>query len=79
MTIKKGEWLLLLEKEKKTKNEIHLLGQCWEQQTTSLIAFIFSVLVNVGKKIDAGLKVDASLKVDIDCDYDIILRKHLLV
>ena len=38
-------------KEKKSKNEIHLLGRCWEQQTTSLIAFIFGVLVNVGKKI----------------------------
>jgi len=37
--------------EEKSKNEIHLLGQCWERKTTSLIAFIFSVLVNVGKKV----------------------------
>ena len=36
---------------KKSKNENHLFGQCWEGQTTSLIAYIFGVLVNVGKKI----------------------------
>jgi len=38
-------------RQKRSKNEIHLLGQCWERQTTSLIAFIFGVLVNVEKKI----------------------------
>jgi len=45
VTIEKGE------RQKKSKNEIHLLGRCWEQQTTSLIAFIFSMLINVGKKV----------------------------
>ena len=48
MTIEKGE--LATSIEKKSKNEIRLLGRCWEPQTTSLIAFIFGVLVNVGKK-----------------------------
>jgi len=36
---------------RKKKNENHLLGWCWEWQTTSLIAFIFGMLVNVEKKI----------------------------
>ena len=36
---------------KKVKNEIRLLGRCWQRQSTSLIAFILSVLVNVGKRV----------------------------
>ena len=52
MTIEKGELVTSIEEKKvKSKNKIHLLRLCWEQQTTSLIAFIFGVLVNVGKKI----------------------------
>ena len=49
MTIEKGE--LATSVEKKSKNENHLFWRCWEGQTTSLISFIFGVLVNVGKKI----------------------------
>ena len=44
--IEKGELATSIEK-KKVNNKIHLLGQCWEQQSTSLIVFIFGVLVNV--------------------------------
>jgi len=47
--IEKGE--LVTSVKKKSENKIHLFGQCWEWQTTSLIAFIFGVLVNIGKKI----------------------------
>ena len=50
MTIEKGELATSIE-EKKSENENHLFGRCWEGQTTSLIAFIIGVLVNVGKKI----------------------------
>jgi len=50
--IEKGELATSIsEKEKKSKNKNHLFGRCWEGKTTSLIAFIFGVLVNVGKKI----------------------------
>ena len=49
MTIEKGE--LATSVEEKSHNEIHLLGRCWEQKTTSLIDFIIGVLVNVGKKV----------------------------
>jgi len=79
MTIKKGK--LATSVKKKSKNQIHLLGRCWEQQTTSLIAFIFGMLVNVGKKIvclQCGFKSCRESR-DIDCGYDIILRKHLLM
>jgi len=61
--------------------KIHLHGRHWEQQTTSLIAFIFGVLVNVGKKIvclQCGFKSWRELR-DIDCGYVIILQKRLLV
>jgi len=57
--IEKGE----LVEEKKTRTKIHLLGPCWELQTTSLIVFIFGVLVNIGKKImylNEGVKVIVS-------------------
>jgi len=47
--IEKGE--LATSVKKQSKNKIYLLGRCWERQTTSLIAFIFGVLVNVNKKI----------------------------
>ena len=50
MMIEKGELATSIA-EKKSKNENHLFGRCWERQITSLIAFIFAVLVNVGKKI----------------------------
>jgi len=46
--IEKGGLATSLE-GKISKNKI--LGQCCERQTTSLIAFIFGVLVNVGKKV----------------------------
>ena len=51
----KEMWQLRLENwsilsKKKSKNEIHLLWRCWEGQTTSLITFIFGMLVNFGKK-----------------------------
>jgi len=48
MTIEEGE--LATSVTEKSKNENYLFGQCWKGQTTSLIAFIFGVLVNVGKK-----------------------------
>jgi len=48
--IEKGELATSVE-EKKSENDIHLFRRCWERQTTSLITFIFGVLVNVGKKI----------------------------
>jgi len=48
MTIEKGD-LATSVKEKKVKTKIIFL--CWEGKTTSLIAFILGVLVNVGKKI----------------------------
>jgi len=48
VTIEKGE---LATSVIKSKNEIHLLGRCWERQTTSLIAFIFGLLVIVSKKV----------------------------
>jgi len=51
VTIEKGELATSVEVEEKSRNEIHPFGQCWEQQTTSLIAFIFGVLVNVENKI----------------------------
>ena len=76
--IEKGE--LATSIKKKVKNKIHLFGQCWEWQTTSLIAFIFGVLVNVGKKIvclQCGLKVDASRKtltVDMTSYYEMFPR-----
>ena len=47
MTIEKGE--LATSVKKKSENEIHLFGRCWEWQTTSLIVFIFGVLANVDK------------------------------
>jgi len=80
MTIEKGE-LATSVTEKKSKNQIHPFGQCWKRQTTSLIAFIFGVLVNVGKKIvylQCGFKSRRKSR-DIDCGYDIILRKCSLV
>ena len=49
VTIEKGE--LATSVKKISKNENHLFGRCWERQATSLIAFIFGMLVNVGKKI----------------------------
>jgi len=64
LMIGKGE--LATSVKKKSQNEIHQLGRCWEQQTTSLIAFIFGMLVNVGKKImclQCGLKVDVSREI----------------
>jgi len=80
--LRKENWLATsIRKDEKNKNQIHLLGQCWEQQTISLIAFIFGVLVNVGKKIvclQCGFKSCRESR-DIDCDYDIILQKHSLV
>jgi len=45
VTIEKGELATSIKERK--ENEIHLLGSCWERQTT----FIFGMLVNVGKKI----------------------------
>jgi len=64
-------------KEKKSKSEIHLLGRCWEWKSTSLIAFIFSVLVIVGKNV---VRLQCRFKSwcksrDIDCGYDVILPK----
>jgi len=56
--IEKGELATSVE-EIKSKNEIHLLGPCWERQTISLIAFIFGALVNVGEDY-VGSKVDMS-------------------
>jgi len=50
MTIEKGELATSIA-EKKSNNENRLFGRCWEGKTTSLIAFIFGVLVNVGKNI----------------------------
>jgi len=50
MTIEKGE-LATSVKKNKSDNEIPRLERFWEQQTASLMAFIFGVLVNVGKKI----------------------------
>jgi len=50
MTIEKGELATSIEK-KESKNKNHLFVRCWEGKTTSLIAFIFGVLVKVGKKI----------------------------
>jgi len=49
--------------EEKSKNEIHLLGPCWERQTTSLIAFIFGMLARKLSVHNAGLKVDASQEI----------------
>jgi len=43
--LRKENWLIP-SKKKKSKNEIHLFGRCWEWQTTSLIAFIFGVLAS---------------------------------
>ena len=74
MTIEKRE-LATSVKEKKSKNEIHLLERCWEQQTTSMIAFTFGMLVNVGKKIvylQCRFKSCRESR-DIDSDYDVIL------
>ena len=68
-------------RKKQSKNQNHLLGQCWEWQTTSLIAFIFGMLVNVGKKIVCllcGFKSWRESR-DIDYDYDVMLWKRLLV
>ena len=73
--IDKGE--LATSIEKKSKNEIHQLGQCWEQQTTSRIAFVFGVLINVGKCLQCMFKSRRELR-DIDCGYDVILQKCLL-
>jgi len=56
MTIEKGELATSVEK-KKSKKPNHLFGRCWEGRTTSLIAFIFGVLVNVGKKIVSTMRV----------------------
>jgi len=67
--------------KKKSKNEIRLLGRCWEWKSTSLISLIFGLLINVGKKIvhlQCGFKSWCGLR-DIDCGYDVILQKHLLV
>jgi len=52
-----------------------------EQKTTSLIAFIFGVLVNVGKKVVYLQCVFKSWcdSRDVDCGYDIILQKLSLV
>ena len=64
--------------EKKSKSKNHLFWRCWEGQTTSLIAFIFAVLVNVGKKImclQCGFKSWREAR-DIDCGYDVILQKR---
>jgi len=66
---------------KKSKNEIHLLGPCWEWQTTSLIVFIFGMLVNVGKKIiymclQCEFKSWRELR-DIDCGYDMMTHSSL--
>ena len=49
--------------KKRSKNENHLFGQCWEGQTTSLIAFIFDAL---GRRLcvySAGLKVDVGQEI----------------
>jgi len=78
--IEKGELATSVE-EKKSRYEIHLLGPCWEWQTTSLIAFIFGVLVNVSKKImclQCRFKSWCKSR-DTDCGYDIIFWKLLLV
>ena len=56
--IEKGELATSVE-----KNEIHLLGQCWEQQITSLNAFIFGVLERRLCVYNVDLKVDASQEV----------------
>jgi len=61
---------------KKRKDEIHLLGRCWEQKTTSLTAFFFGMLVSVGKKVvclQCRFKSWRNSR-DIDCGYDIILQ-----
>ena len=50
-------------KKKKSKNENHLFWQCWEGQTTSLIAFIFGVLERRLCVYHAGLKVDVSREI----------------
>jgi len=52
--------------KKRGKNEIHVLGWCRERQTISLIAFIFGMLVNVGKKIvclQCSFKSDVSREI----------------
>jgi len=61
--LRKENWLL--PSKKKSTNEIHLIGPRWEQQTTSLIAFIFGMLINTGKKIinNAGINVDLSWEI----------------
>jgi len=46
VTIEKGELATSVEEKKYKRN-----SSTWEQQTTLLIAFIFGVLVNVGKKV----------------------------
>ena len=79
MTIKKGELATSVK-----KNEIHLLGLCWEQQTTSLIAFIFVVLANVGKKIvclQCGFKSREILTVVITPYYKnvCLCKRHIVV
>ena len=41
--IEKGELAITVEEIKNSKNEIHLLGRCWERQTTSLIVYLWCV------------------------------------
>jgi len=50
----------------KEKNKIHLLGRCWEWQTTSLIAFILARWLMLARKLcvySAGLKVDVTREI----------------
>jgi len=52
--------------EKKSKNENHLFGRCWEWQTTSLIAFSLVCWLMLARKLcvyNAGLNIDASREI----------------
>ena len=68
-----SEILYKISKELRTPRK----SSTWEWQTTSLITFIFGMLVNVGKKILCLQCRFISWREsrDIDCSYDVILRK----
>jgi len=62
--LRKENWLIL--SKKKSENEIHPFGRCWEWQTTSLIAFILVCWLMLARRLrvySAGLKVDTSREI----------------
>jgi len=52
--------------EKKSKNKIYLFGQCWEQQTATLIALCLVHWLMLARRLyiyNAGLKLDTSWEI----------------